>query len=366
MLSKVRDLVLPAIEGTGPIEAWIIDDTGFPKKGRHSVGVARQYCGQLGKQDNCQVAVTLSLADRTASLPVAYRLYLPQEWVDDPARRQKAGVPEAITFQTKPEIALDRIIGARAWCTESFATTPTSTAPPSLSRCCSGSASGCHATRNACSARAHEIPALIGPISRSAGAAVRRCARAALGQHLHVGEHRHEVRVAAPARDDVQVDVVGDPAPAMRPRFQPRLKPCGAYTARSASTPARAEPVDLERLVVVERRRSRRRAGPARPAGAPTSTGTCSARRARARRGDDEQRPRSGAQKMQPSCSSPAAMYSRRHGAHSGFGIARASACSGRSRAARRASTTIVDDDDPERPRACRSRGSGRSCRRCR
>src|SRR4051812_20570411 len=85
VLTKVRNLVLPAIERAGPIEAWIIDDTGLPKKGRHSVGVARQYCGQLGKQDNCQVAVTLSLANRTASLPVAYRLYLPQEWADDPA-----------------------------------------------------------------------------------------------------------------------------------------------------------------------------------------------------------------------------------------------------------------------------------------
>src|SRR3954469_16995029 len=84
----------------------------FPKKGRHSVGVARQYCGQLGKQDNCQVAVTLSLANHTASLPVAYRLYLPQEWADDPARRKTAGVPEAITFQTKPEIALDQIRAA--------------------------------------------------------------------------------------------------------------------------------------------------------------------------------------------------------------------------------------------------------------
>src|SRR3954464_6381378 len=112
MLSKVRDLVLPATEGTGPIEAWIIDNTGFPKKGRHSVGVARQYCGQLGKQDNCQVAVTLSLANHTASLPVAYRLYLPQEWADDRDRRQKAGVPEEITFQTKPEIALDQIRAA--------------------------------------------------------------------------------------------------------------------------------------------------------------------------------------------------------------------------------------------------------------
>jgi SRSO17 transposase len=112
VLTKVRDLVLPAIERAGPIEAWIIDDTGFPKKGRHSVGVARQYCGQLGKQDNCQVAVTLSLANRTASLPVAYRLFLPQEWADDPGRRQTAGVPAEITFQTKPEIALDQLRAA--------------------------------------------------------------------------------------------------------------------------------------------------------------------------------------------------------------------------------------------------------------
>src|SRR5829696_291884 len=112
VLTKVRDLVLPAIERAGPIEAWIIDDTGFPKKGRHSVGVARQYCGQLGKQDNWQGGGTVSLANRPASLPVAYRLYLPQEWADDRDRRQTAGVPEEITFQTKPEIALDQIRAA--------------------------------------------------------------------------------------------------------------------------------------------------------------------------------------------------------------------------------------------------------------
>jgi SRSO17 transposase len=64
----------------GTIEAWVIDDTGFPKKEEHSVGVARQYCGKLGKQDNCQVAVSLSLANHHASLPVAHRLYLPQDW----------------------------------------------------------------------------------------------------------------------------------------------------------------------------------------------------------------------------------------------------------------------------------------------
>ena len=109
VLAKVRELVLPAIQRRGPIEAWIIDDTGLPKQGRHSVGVARQYCGQLGKEDNCQVAVSLSLANRHASLPVAYRLYLPQEWTNDPARLRKAGVPESVGFKTKHEIALDQL-----------------------------------------------------------------------------------------------------------------------------------------------------------------------------------------------------------------------------------------------------------------
>ena len=99
VLAKVREMVLPALQRHGAIEAWIIDDTGFPKQGRHSVGVARQYCGQLGKQDNCQVAVSLSLANHHASLPVAYQLYLPQEWADDHERRRKAGVPEEVSVQ---------------------------------------------------------------------------------------------------------------------------------------------------------------------------------------------------------------------------------------------------------------------------
>ena len=109
VLGKVREMVLPAIERHGPIEAWIIDDTGFPKKGRHSVGVARQYCGELGKQDNCQVAVTLSIANHRASLPVAHRLYLPKEWVTDRTRRRKTGVPKEVTFKTKPAIALEQL-----------------------------------------------------------------------------------------------------------------------------------------------------------------------------------------------------------------------------------------------------------------
>ena len=109
MLAKVRKMVLPEIERHGAIEAWIIDDTGMPKHGRHSVGVARQYCGQLGKQDNCQVAVSLSLANHHASLPVAYRLYLPKDWAADAERRRKVGVPDDVVFKTKPQIALDQI-----------------------------------------------------------------------------------------------------------------------------------------------------------------------------------------------------------------------------------------------------------------
>ena len=109
LLEQVRDSVLPAMEKHGPVVAWIIDDTGFPKKGKHSVGVARQYCGQVGKQDNCRVAVSLSVATWNSSLPIAYRLYLPKEWAEDAERRKKAEVPEEIAFQTKPEIALDQI-----------------------------------------------------------------------------------------------------------------------------------------------------------------------------------------------------------------------------------------------------------------
>src|SRR6202008_1737116 len=109
VLRVVRQQVLPAIERHGAIRAWIIDDTAFPKKGTHSVGVARQYCGQLGKQDNCQVAVSLSIANEHASLPVTYRLYLPQEWTTDSDRLRKAGVPDDIGFKTKHQIALEQL-----------------------------------------------------------------------------------------------------------------------------------------------------------------------------------------------------------------------------------------------------------------
>jgi SRSO17 transposase len=109
LLRCVRDYVLPAMEKRGLIVAWIVDDTGLPKQGRHSVGVARQYCGQTGKTDNCQVAVSLSVATWNSSLPIAWRLYLPESWTESKARRQETGIPQDIPFQTKPEMALAQI-----------------------------------------------------------------------------------------------------------------------------------------------------------------------------------------------------------------------------------------------------------------
>ena len=108
MLRRVAQWVVPKMDFAGG-GWWIIDDTGFPKKGKHSVGVARQYCGVLGKQDNCQVAVSVTLASEQGSLPVAWRLYLPQVWAEDAPRREKAGVPESIGFETKTSIALSQI-----------------------------------------------------------------------------------------------------------------------------------------------------------------------------------------------------------------------------------------------------------------
>jgi SRSO17 transposase len=114
MLAEVRREVLPTMQKHSPVVAWIVDDTGFPKQGKHSVGVARQYCGQIGKQDNCQAAVSLSVSTWSSSLPIAWRLYLPEVWCQDAARLQQAGVPEGIGFQTKPEIALQQIRQALA------------------------------------------------------------------------------------------------------------------------------------------------------------------------------------------------------------------------------------------------------------
>jgi len=108
MLLRVAQWVVPSMDFSDG-GWWIVDDTGFPKQGQHSVGVARQYCGMLGKQDNCQVAVSVTLACQAGSLPVAWQLYLPKDWAEDLPRRQKAGVPQDLEFATKPAIALAQI-----------------------------------------------------------------------------------------------------------------------------------------------------------------------------------------------------------------------------------------------------------------
>jgi DDE superfamily endonuclease len=106
VLQQVREGVLPAMQKHGPVVCWIVDDTGFPKKGSHSVGVARQYCGQVGKQDNCRVAVSLSVATWGSSLPIAYRLYLPEVWASD--RQSRTICPRAAAGLPAPGV-----LGAR-------------------------------------------------------------------------------------------------------------------------------------------------------------------------------------------------------------------------------------------------------------
>jgi SRSO17 transposase len=109
LMRVAREYALPEMERHGPLDAWLVDDTGMPKKGRYSVGVANQYCGVLGKNANCQVAVSLSVTNEVASLPVAYRLYLPKKWAEEPDGRKRTGIPDEVGFQRKWEIALAQI-----------------------------------------------------------------------------------------------------------------------------------------------------------------------------------------------------------------------------------------------------------------
>jgi SRSO17 transposase len=113
---EVRASLARKVEGEFVPEAyWLIDEVSFPKQGQHSVGVARQYCGTLGKTANCQVAVTLDLGTEESSTPLDWALYLPEQWIKDPVRRKEAGVPEEITFKTKTELALDLIDEVKGW-----------------------------------------------------------------------------------------------------------------------------------------------------------------------------------------------------------------------------------------------------------
>lgn len=100
---------LAAMQQREPIIAWLIDDTGFLKQGKHSVGVQRQYTGSAGKITNCQVAPSLSLATKSQQVPVDFELYLPKPWANNKARRAEGHIPDAVQFQTKPQLALGMI-----------------------------------------------------------------------------------------------------------------------------------------------------------------------------------------------------------------------------------------------------------------
>jgi SRSO17 transposase len=110
--ARIAHKLTAALGGGG---AWIVDDTGFPKQGAHSVGVARQYSGTLGKTGNCQVGVNVSYATDKGAMPLDWALYLPESWVQDSARRQEAGIPPQIQFQTKWELALGLMDTLLAW-----------------------------------------------------------------------------------------------------------------------------------------------------------------------------------------------------------------------------------------------------------
>jgi SRSO17 transposase len=104
--------VIETLEKQEPVTTWIIDDTGFPKQGKHSVGVQRQYSGTLGKVGNCQVGVSLTIATKHEHVPIDFALYMPKSWTDDVGRREKARVPEDLVFKTKPDLAIDLITRA--------------------------------------------------------------------------------------------------------------------------------------------------------------------------------------------------------------------------------------------------------------
>jgi len=113
LLSQLRQDVW---QGLGdPIEgALLLDESGIPKQGKMSVGVQRQYCGRLGKVDNCQVGVYLAYSNASHSTLVDRRLYLPESWIEDAERRKKCGVPSEIPFKTKAELGLEMILSFKA------------------------------------------------------------------------------------------------------------------------------------------------------------------------------------------------------------------------------------------------------------
>jgi len=111
VVRAVAERVGPAID----VQAWVLDDTGFVKDGKRSPGVKRQYSGTLGKIGNCQLGVSLHAVGRTGTVPLGWALYLPEDWCEDPERREKAKIPPEVQFQTKPELGVDLVQRAAGW-----------------------------------------------------------------------------------------------------------------------------------------------------------------------------------------------------------------------------------------------------------
>ena len=111
VIRAVAEQVVPAID----VEAWVLDDTGFPKDGKDSPGVKRQYSGTLGKIGNCQIGVSVHAVGSKGTVPLGWALYLPREWCDDPERRRKAKIPDEVEFKTKPELGVELIERAAGW-----------------------------------------------------------------------------------------------------------------------------------------------------------------------------------------------------------------------------------------------------------
>jgi SRSO17 transposase len=128
-------VVLDQMDRHGGVMAWSIDDTGIPKTGTHSVGVAPEYCGNLGKEDSCQAAVSLSVVNEALGVPAVYRLCLPEAWSKDKVRRHEVGVPYEVPFQTKWKIALEEVDLSTPRAPPRLPWSPTpGKAPPSSSR----------------------------------------------------------------------------------------------------------------------------------------------------------------------------------------------------------------------------------------
>ena len=111
VVKAVSERVAPAVD----VQAWVIDDTGFPKDGKDSPGVKRQYSGTLGKTGNCQIGVSVHAVGGKGTVPLGWALYLPEEWCEDPERRAKAKIPQEVRFKTKPELAVELVEHAAGW-----------------------------------------------------------------------------------------------------------------------------------------------------------------------------------------------------------------------------------------------------------